>query len=386
MSKDVIANDFYNADHPLIVTQIIDNGNNGACARLNNNEIVYYPIPSFGGRDECVYQACADGVMESEGGDCYEATLRIMVGDCPSDSPTVKPTELMNIVTPQPTLKPSARLVTDAPTDQPSPRPTAAPTWYVKVCSCLSCNSFCKLRTVAHMMCHFSNQSDYATIDSNNNKVTTSVNTPIEIQVLDNDVALEGLPLDITDLPFPGNDGTCTITNDGITITYTPNTDFFGMDNCIYTACDDKKHCDSATVVIVVNPTSESPIAQDDAVTTEINVPVDIFPLENDYSVPSHPLALDSIIRNAENGDCVMVNKQVVMYIPNPDFHGSDTCEYMACDNRGLCDSAVITITLDGTPCDDEESTDLIDWGTPAPTPIPEPVLEVRAFLLCFLS
>ena len=202
------------------------------------------------------------------------------------------------------------------------------------------------------------------TIDANNNEVTTLINTPIDIQVLDNDTPTpDGSPLFIIAILFSGNDGVCTISNEGETITYTPNTDYFGSDKCVYTACDNKGRCDSATVVIIVTPSSEVLVANDDDVITQINTPVDVFALENDAQVEGYPLNIVSIQDNADNGDCVIVNDgQVVMYIPKPDYNGVDSCVYMVCDDRGLCDTAVITVTIEGTPCDE---TGEVPTGTP---------------------
>eukprot|EP00804_Cyclotella_cryptica_P019622 CCRYP_013973-RA/>CCRYP_013973-RA protein AED:0.71 eAED:1.00 QI:0/0/0/0.66/1/1/3/0/869 len=209
---------------------------------------------------------------------------------------------------------------------------------------------------------------DYSTIDAINNKVTTPVNTPIDVRVLDNDItSSDGSLLDISYILFRGTSGECTITNDGTTITYTPNPDFFGTDTCIYTACDEMQHCDSAAVIIIVTPV----IASDDSVTTEINTPVDIFATENDIFADGHPLTIVSIEENAHNGDCIIASQKIVIYIPDPNFHGSDSCKYQACDDRGICDSAIINITIDGTPCDED---DIITGSPVSSSPVHQPV------------
>ena len=190
------------------------------------------------------------------------------------------------------------------------------------------------------------------TIDAINNKVTLPVNSSIDIQVLDNDIrSADGSPLDVTSIVFSGTHGECIITNEGTTITYTPNGDFYGIDTCIYTACDEKRRCDSAAVIINVTPV----VANDDSVTTDINTPIDFFPLDNDIFTDGHPLVIAMIERNANDGDCVMVSPQMVVYIPNPNFSGMDSCEYTTCDDRGVCDTAFINITVVGTPCDEKE-------------------------------
>jgi hypothetical protein len=91
---------------------------------------------------------------------------------------------------------------------------------------------------------------------------------------------------------------------------------------------------------------------------------VEIYPLDNDTSFPGTVLSVVSIQNNAQNGECIVMNGQVVVYIPKPNFHGVDHCTYTACVGSGLCDSAVITITVEGAPCDDKPTRN-IDLTTP---------------------
>ena len=187
--------------------------------------------------------------------------------------------------------------------------------------------------------------------------VSIPINTPVDIGVLENDTpAPSSTTLTVTSILFSGNNGACTIVSGGSAIHYVPHQDFFGTDKCIYTACDQKGHCDSAVAEIEVTPPSEGVIANDDNVQTEINTPIDVFALENDQGVEGYPLSVVSIQTPAANGDCVVVDSNaVVMYIPNPNYGGEDRCEYLACDSRGMCDEAVITITVVGAPCDETE-------------------------------
>ena len=211
----------------------------------------------------------------------------------------------------------------------------------------------------------------------NDDEVKTSTNSPIDIDVLLNDVPVDTFPLTITDLLFPGNYGFCVISNDGKTITYTPNLNYFGTDQCVYKACDEKKRCDIATVTITVTPSSDEPIAVDDNLNTTWNTPMDIFPLDNDFEVPGYPLTIHEIIRSGNNGACVKMNDQVIMYIPDPDFVGTDSCEYEACDIRGLCDTAVISIIIVGPEnmptCKPAGHNKNITMPIISPTPIPTP-------------
>lgn len=188
---------------------------------------------------------------------------------------------------------------------------------------------------------------------------TTPENTPVTITVLDNDVpAVPGTTLVVTSLLFEGLNGKCMLSQDGI-VMYTPNSSYNGVDTCVYEVCDDLDHCDTATIVITIVPSGEKPVANDDTVTTDKNTPVDIFPLDNDDSVEGHPLKLQNIVQGGEHGECVKVSNTTVLYIPDQNYVGQDTCVYNACDNRNMCDAANIYISVIGEPepCD-VETTD----------------------------
>jgi gliding motility-associated-like protein len=88
-----------------------------------------------------------------------------------------------------------------------------------------------------------------------NDTVTTVSGTPIDIPVLGNDSDPDGDNINVTGISTPPNHGTTTINGDG-TITYTPDTDFVGVDSFMYVICDDgiPSLCDSAWVFVTVLP------------------------------------------------------------------------------------------------------------------------------------
>ncbi|NNC96850.1 MAG: tandem-95 repeat protein, partial [Gammaproteobacteria bacterium] len=78
----------------------------------------------------------------------------------------------------------------------------------------------------------------------------TPQNTPAEIDVLANDIDPQGDSLSVVATTEPAN-GSIVVNADG-TITYTPNSDFFGHDTFTYTIDDGNGNQDIATVVIFV--------------------------------------------------------------------------------------------------------------------------------------
>ncbi len=192
-------------------------------------------------------------------------------------------------------------------------------------------------------------------LDVVDDMVATDVNTPLTIDVLENDMGIpENGTLTVTD---PEN-GTIDINDGGTpddptddTVTYTPNSDYEGTDSFEYTICDAQGNCDTATVTIDVG-TAPMIDAVDDTASTEMDSPVDIDILANDSGIPD----IDSLtVSDPSNGVVVIndggtpddPNDDTVTYTPNEGFTGTDSFEYTICDAMGNCDTATVTITVD---------------------------------------
>ena len=139
---------------------------------------------------------------------------------------------------------------------------------------------------------------------------STTINTPITIDVLANDLSSQGT-LECSAVALE-RFGTTDIVGDQIE--FTPETDFTGIAQLVYVTCDDLEHCDQGVVNIHVKPTS---LALTD--TSEIQMPkdspFDIMLLLDGY---------DSIDDAPTNGTLSDVTNDVVRYTPNPGFTGTD--------------------------------------------------------------
>ena len=96
---------------------------------------------------------------------------------------------------------------------------------------------------------------------------TTPFQTPVDIPVLDNDLAADGgyqLTLDSDSIISGPTNGTVVVNQDG-TVTYTPDDGFTGTDTFDYEACDnrDPPQCDVATVTVLVESDNNPPIASE---------------------------------------------------------------------------------------------------------------------------
>ncbi|PIB29897.1 Ig-like domain-containing protein [Maribacter sp. 4G9] len=206
-------------------------------------------------------------------------------------------------------------------------------------------------------------------LDAVDDEVSTPQDTVVDIDVLANDT---GIPADgeltVTD---PAN-GTVEI-NDGGTpdditddvLIYTPDTGFNGTDTFEYTVCDSEGNCDTATVTIIVGTPPVLDVV-DDEVNTPQDTAVEIDVLANDTGIPADG---ELTVTDPANGTVEINNggtpdditDDILFYIPDSSFNGTDTFEYTVCDNEGNCDTATVIITV-GTPqmldvVDDEVST-----------------------------
>ncbi len=101
------------------------------------------------------------------------------------------------------------------------------------------------------------------TLDVVDDRATTPIDTPVEIDILDNDF---GIPMNGTLEITEPTSGTVTINDGGTpddisddTITYTPEEGFEGTDTFEYTVCDTMGTCDTATVDISIINENPSP-------------------------------------------------------------------------------------------------------------------------------
>ena len=87
--------------------------------------------------------------------------------------------------------------------------------------------------------------------------VSTQENTSVIIPVLDNDIDNNSITVNSVTQGING-----TVTTNGITITYTPETNFNGIDHFTYVISDGDKTSNSANVTVTVEPNNDSIIEE----------------------------------------------------------------------------------------------------------------------------
>jgi hypothetical protein len=136
-----------------------------------------------------------------------------------------------------------------------------------------------------------------------------------------------------------------TVTTDGITVNYTPNTDFFGTDSFTYTVSDGDGGFDTANVSVTVNETNLAPNAVDDTATTNEDTDITVNVLSNDDDPDGHALDVTGVTQGAD-GSVVVNPDDTVTYSPDPNFHGSDSFTYTIDDGHGGTDTATVNVTV----------------------------------------
>ncbi|MEL7469861.1 MAG: Ig-like domain-containing protein [Pseudomonadota bacterium] len=180
---------------------------------------------------------------------------------------------------------------------------------------------------------------------------STEAQAPVTIDVLANDVDIDGDVLEVTSVSGV-TDGTATINADG-TITFIADEGFEGETSFAYSVSDGTVST-MATVTIDVAPLNRPPEPEDDIVTVAEDGSVTIDFLANDIDLDGDTLSVVEfgLVRNGlltENDD------GTVTFTPNADYNGNVTISYTVSDDEGLEGTARMRIEV--TPVNDAAVT-----------------------------
>ena len=178
---------------------------------------------------------------------------------------------------------------------------------------------------------------------ANDDTSTTNEDVNIVINVLSNDTDLDLDTLTITGATN-GLNGTTTI-NAGLTITYSPDPEWFGSDSFTYNISDGAGGTDTATVNVTVLSINDAPVANPDTESTDQDTSVDIVVLFNDTDLEGDTLSLVSS-SNGTNGSTSIQAGDVIRYTPAPGFFGQDSFIYIVTDGNGGQDTGTVTVDV----------------------------------------
>jgi large repetitive protein len=148
----------------------------------------------------------------------------------------------------------------------------------------------------------------------------------------------------ITDNP---RHGTINMNPNG-TYTYTPTSNFSGVDSVHFKACDLGGLCATATIIFNVTIAPNSPPVVTNATpTAQEDVPLNgnVAPNATDADNNLNPNGF-SVTDSPQNGTISMNPNGTFIYTPKPNFNGIDSVHYKACDVKGACTTATLIITV----------------------------------------
>jgi VCBS repeat-containing protein len=137
--------------------------------------------------------------------------------------------------------------------------------------------------------------------------------------------------------------GTATVNADG-TFSYVPNADFHGTDSFTFHVNDGLSVSSAATVSITVNSVNDAPVANAISFSTNEDTTYSSSLTGSDADGDSLTFALAT---GAAHGTVTVNADGTFSYLPDANFHGSDSFTYTV--NDGTVDSspAIVTITVD---------------------------------------
>ncbi|MCB0515726.1 MAG: Ig-like domain-containing protein [Chitinophagales bacterium] len=202
-----------------------------------------------------------------------------------------------------------------------------------------------------------SGQSD--AVNAADDTYQTLIDNSLIIDPLQNDTGID-ISLDSFTQPQYGS-----VEETNGVLVYTPNDGYSGTDTFEYTICNEDI-CDTAIVTITVFTQTDNmpPIAQDDIVSVNGNTNISV--LLNDSDPDNQTIAVGGIITPAQHGT-TSLNDNVINYLPEANYEGSDSFSYYICDNGTpvLCDTA--TVYLNIVPIDPNTLFAVSDTATTLP-------------------
>jgi len=178
-----------------------------------------------------------------------------------------------------------------------------------------------------------------------NQSMTTPEDTATNLVLSATDV--DGDTLIFAVLVGPTNGAISLLNTNTGALTYTPNTNFNGLDSFTFTAFDGSLYA-TGTVSITVTPVNDAPVTVDDSYSllknSLLSVPAASGVLVNDSDVESDPLTAH-LISGPLHATAFTLNADgSVNYTPANNYVGPDSFTYLA--NDGLLDSAPATVSL----------------------------------------
>jgi gliding motility-associated-like protein len=399
---DVLSND-YTPDDELDLTSlvVISDPENGNALTNEDGTISYKPLPLFEGIDSFQYEICDSGIPQ----DCETAWVYINVREnqdviANRDDTLTLVEEAVNILVLnndydfENELDSSSLSIIDSTIYGELTILDDHTITYLPDVQFAGLDSFIYQVCDSGYLASCDTAVVYINVIDNNiaitvirDDITLFKNVSETIDVLENDFDVDGM-IDTTSLVIIKENiyGDAIVNSDG-TITYTPDTDYIGLDSLIYSVCDNGPIVSCDTAVVYFNVVDNlPPVAVNDTVNAYNSIPNIYIVSINDYDSEGTLDSLSvSIIDSTQTGDLSFDNESgEITYWPETCIFGVDSFTYVIYDIQGnVSNEALVYITIlidptldsdndgvfdvvedlngNGNPCDDDTDDD----GTP---------------------
>ena len=177
---------------------------------------------------------------------------------------------------------------------------------------------------------------------------TTVEDTPVEIRLMGSDPDSDPLAYSMVTDPSHGS-----LKGTAPNLTYTPNSNFYGLDSFTFKVNDGTVNSARATVSITVFPVNDPPVANGDTIVTQEDTPVvtiDVLANDTDIDNVGRYLYLDTFsvtaVSQGTNGSVTINPDSTLAYSPHANFYGNDVFTYTISDDKGRTDTARVNVTV----------------------------------------
>ena len=243
---------------------------------------------------------------------------------------------------------------------------------------------------------------------ADNESVSTPEDTPIDIDILDGDIDLDGTidptsvlledpanpgMFDQTSVTIPGQ-GTFEVDPATGGVTFTPEPGYNGPVTPVnYSVADDDGATDIATIFVGIGDVNDPPVADDESETTPEDTPVTIDVLAGDTDSdgtidptsvqiidPVSGAGLSSLVVPGEGAWVVDPMSGEITFTPEVNYNGPVTpITYSVADDDGATDTATVTVVIEDV--NDPPTADNEAVTTDEDTPVTIDVLDGDADL-----
>jgi subtilisin family serine protease len=169
-------------------------------------------------------------------------------------------------------------------------------------------------------------------------RAITVEDTPVTIEVLDNDTDPDGDSLSLLDFTQPAN-GSVSLASD-TNLVYTPKPYFNGLDSFTYRISDGHGGQSEGEVTVMIKPVNDPPVGQDQVFALNRNSQQELTFLATD---PDGDELTFAVVKGPEHGE-LWAYPKVATYYPQKGYVGPDSFTYQASD--GVLESQITTVSF----------------------------------------